>query len=215
MRARVFAKFGPEDGLEVEFGDEATIGRGKDNTVLLNSREVSQHHARIFFDSESTAYWVEDLGSLNGTQLDGEPLIGRQRLGGLHVLGFGVLAEVFFLELDLEPGVPGSAAVETDGKRTRIDAEAPTLPPELERVATSEQTRVGAEVPTLPEGLQAQGGAAPKGRKPGAATRVEAAPAELPRGLADDRGASPGERDSDQARDLGFCARSRRRWRPF
>jgi len=163
MRARLFARFGPEDGLEVEFGSEATIGRGKDNTVLLSSREVSQRHARVFFDPESAAYWIEDLGSLNGSRLDGEPVIGRERLGGLHVLSFGATAELFFLELDSEPEEPEepgepepeTAAVATTGKRTRVDAEVPTLPPGLRPPASGDQTRVDSDVPILPVDLQA------------------------------------------------------------
>ena len=157
MRARLFARFGPEDGLDVEFGDEAIIGRSEESTIRLSSREVSQRHARIFFDSEAAGYWVEDLGSLNGTRLDGEPLSGRQRLGALHVLSFGATAELFFVGLDLEPGEPESAALEATGKRTRVDAEPPTLPAELETPTIRERTRVDSAPVELPPGLAAAG----------------------------------------------------------
>ncbi len=165
MRARLFARFGPEAGLDVEFGDEATIGRGRDNSVPLSSREVSQQHARVFFDAESAAYWLEDLGSLNGTRLDGEPVSGRAPLGALHVLSFGAAAELFFLELDRgpeKPEEPETAALETTGRRTRIDAEAPILP----------------------AGLQAKRADAAAAGKPGSTTRVEESPAGLPPSLA-------------------------------
>ena len=160
MRARLFARYGPEEGLEVEFGAEATIGRGKENSVLLSSREVSQRHARVVYDADSAAYWVEDLGSLNGTLLDGEPVSGRQRLRGLHVLSFGAAAELFFVELDTRPGEPGepeTAAVAATGSRTRVDVEAPTLPPGLESPPERQGTRVERDMPSLPIGLRAQG----------------------------------------------------------
>ena len=158
MRARLLARYGPEEGLEVEFGAEATIGRGKENSVPLSSREVSQHHARVFFDPDSTAYWVEDLGSLNGTLVDGEPVSGRRRLAGLHVLSFGAAAELFFVELDTEAEErqePETVPVDAAGSRTRVDAEAPTLPPALEAPPAREGTRVEHEMPTLPVDLRA------------------------------------------------------------
>jgi pSer/pThr/pTyr-binding forkhead associated (FHA) protein len=161
VRARLLGRFGPEAGLEVEFGGEATIGRGQENSVPLSSREVSQRHARVFFDADSGAYWVEDLGSLNGTLLDGEPVSGRCRLGDLHVLTFGAESELFFLALDRRPEEPAE-----------------------EPAAASRRTRVDGEAPTLPPGLRAAGERAPGSPSPGSATRVDEAPAGLPPGLA-------------------------------
>lgn len=186
MKARLFARFGPEKGLDVEFGSEATVGRGKENTVLLSSREVSQLHARVFFDVESAAYWVEDLGSLNGTRLDGEAVNGRERLGELHVLSFGDLAELFFVELDREPAPAAEAEavpVETTGGKTRIDAEVPTLPLALSQPPNDGGTRVDSEAPTLPIRLRDKKGHSPTDGKSGTATRVEETPAELPTSL--------------------------------
>ena len=187
MRARLFARFGPEAGLDVEVAGEATIGRGKDSTVPLSSPEVSQQHARIFFDEPSAAWWVEDLGSLNGTRLDGEPVTGRERLGGLHVLSFGSSAELFFVGLDPEPPAESAAAAERAAAAapesgTRVDAEPPPLPPGLGRPPDREGTRIDSQAPILPAGLRDQPAApAAAGR---AATRVEQAPADLPPVLA-------------------------------
>ena len=152
MKARLFARFGPEKGLEIKFGSEATIGRGKYNTVSLSSRDVSQRHARVFYDPGSAAYWIEDLDSLNGTRLDGAPVSGRERLGGLHVLSFGATAELFFLELDSEP--VKTAVSQTTGTKMRVDGEAPTLPAGLRRPAKHDETQVDGEAPTLPAGLR-------------------------------------------------------------
>jgi pSer/pThr/pTyr-binding forkhead associated (FHA) protein len=155
VSARLFARFGPEKGFELEFAREATIGRGQDNTARLTSREVSQHHARVYYDVESAAWWLEDLGSLNGTRLDGEPVTGRERLDGLHVIGFGPTAELFFVEL------AGTGAA-----------------PERE------PTRIDHEVPTLPTGLQAKSAEAAAAGAAGSATRIEQMPVDLPPGLA-------------------------------
>ncbi|MFQ5349391.1 MAG: FHA domain-containing protein, partial [Thermoanaerobaculia bacterium] len=144
------------------------------------------------YEPESTAYWIEDLDSLNGTRLDGEPVRGRERLGALHVLSFGATAEVFFLELDSEPEESAEAEkaagapAEAPGSKTRVDAEVPTLPDGLQQPPAGDRTRVDEEAPTLPVGLQAEqveeGAAAP----PGSATRIEEALATLPASLAGD-----------------------------
>lgn len=47
---------------------EASIGRSPDNTYQFTDATVSGHHARLFF--ESGQWWVQDLGSANGTILN-------------------------------------------------------------------------------------------------------------------------------------------------
>jgi hypothetical protein len=49
-----------------------TIGRGTDNDLVLESTDVSRHHARIEF---AGGYWrIVDLGSTNGTKVNGQPV---------------------------------------------------------------------------------------------------------------------------------------------
>jgi len=54
------------------------IGRGSDNDLVFPDREISRHHCRI--RREGRDYVLEDLGSKNGTYVNG------QRLTGPHVL---------------------------------------------------------------------------------------------------------------------------------
>jgi pSer/pThr/pTyr-binding forkhead associated (FHA) protein len=55
------------------------IGRDKANTIALqNDSYVSRHHAWVLFIKGS--YWVEDLGSTNGTLLNGEVLSERKQI---------------------------------------------------------------------------------------------------------------------------------------
>lgn len=48
------------------------IGRKNDNTLVLNDRYVSAHHAKIAFDGND--YFIEDLGSTNGTYLNSQKI---------------------------------------------------------------------------------------------------------------------------------------------
>ncbi|MGH7680807.1 MAG: SpoIIE family protein phosphatase, partial [Candidatus Eiseniibacteriota bacterium] len=44
-----------------------TFGRAQSNTVVLSDASISRQHAKIYFRDGS--YWIEDLGSKNGTKL--------------------------------------------------------------------------------------------------------------------------------------------------
>ncbi|GAB4138563.1 MAG: SpoIIE family protein phosphatase [Planctomycetaceae bacterium] len=58
--------------------DETVLGRHPDCQVQLSSNMVSRHHARIL--REGTDYFLEDLGSGNGTLLNGQPVSSPLRL---------------------------------------------------------------------------------------------------------------------------------------
>jgi pSer/pThr/pTyr-binding forkhead associated (FHA) protein len=56
-----------------------TIGRSGENAIALSADEfASGHHARI--EPLRDGLWIVDLGSTNGTYVNGEPVAGRERL---------------------------------------------------------------------------------------------------------------------------------------
>ncbi len=57
-----------------------TIGRAPDNDVVVGDPATSGHHGRI--DVRSGSFWVSDLGSTNGTLVNGEPVIEKQLSDG-------------------------------------------------------------------------------------------------------------------------------------
>lgn len=78
--------------LELRLGSQAVrIGRAKDNTLRVDDRRVSRHHVE-FRRREDGDIEVQDLGSYNGTLLNGRR-IGREllkpqdrlRFAGLHI----------------------------------------------------------------------------------------------------------------------------------
>lgn len=60
---------------------------GREGDIAIPDTRVSRRHAQI--TSEGGVFWVEDLGSTNGTSLNGGPLSGRVAFGTNDTLAFG------------------------------------------------------------------------------------------------------------------------------
>lgn len=73
-RQRLVVIEGPDRGLELEFdGTHISIGTSSKNDVQLHDKTVSRRHCEISVRGER--YIVKDLGSTNGTFLDGTPVV--------------------------------------------------------------------------------------------------------------------------------------------
>jgi tetratricopeptide (TPR) repeat protein len=75
---RLVVKVGGRVIQEVELRAELRIGRAEDNDLDLGDPKISRHHARVY--REGATYAVADLGSANGTRLNGALLSGPQQL---------------------------------------------------------------------------------------------------------------------------------------
>lgn len=61
---------GPQSGASYPLeGSEISVGRDPKNVIFLNDMTVSRSHAKIIVNAQGAM--VEDLGSLNGTWVDG------------------------------------------------------------------------------------------------------------------------------------------------
>lgn len=49
-----------------------TIGRGDDNAIILDDTFVSTHHSTLALRDDG--WWIEDLGSRNGTYVNGKQI---------------------------------------------------------------------------------------------------------------------------------------------
>lgn len=96
-----------EDGTEIETeldADVITIGRHADSIVVLPSSSVSSHHATIRQRGDS--YYVQDLGTTNGTRLNGVE-VEEARLEDGDQLTFGDIPAVVHLSVaPITRGVP-------------------------------------------------------------------------------------------------------------
>ena len=69
--AKLFLVRYPEAPLRVPDKGKVTIGRADDNTIVLSERRASRQHARIDWEESQKKFILSDLGSSNGTYLNG------------------------------------------------------------------------------------------------------------------------------------------------
>lgn len=77
-------------------GQHAVLGRHPDCDVVLDVAAVSRHHAKIIH--ETGRYFLEDLGSRNGTFINGQMIHGRAALQEGDQVGICDLAFHFHLD---------------------------------------------------------------------------------------------------------------------
>lgn len=75
-------------GERIELGEHVTtVGRLPECTITINDTNVSRNHAEI--RTGVSAYIVVDLGSTNGTMVNGTRIVGEQRLNDGDIISFG------------------------------------------------------------------------------------------------------------------------------
>lgn len=75
-------------GERVPLGEHVTtVGRLPESTISINDTNVSRNHAEI--RTGSAAYVAVDLGSTNGTMVNGVRIVGEQRLNDGDIISFG------------------------------------------------------------------------------------------------------------------------------
>jgi hypothetical protein len=101
---RLIVRRGPQPNQVYELGEEVVnLGRDITNNIVINDREVSRHHLR--FTRGADGYTMEDLGSTNGTFINGRRLTGASPLKPGDMIGLG---ETVTLSYDVARGaVPG------------------------------------------------------------------------------------------------------------
>jgi hypothetical protein len=109
----------PGDGPAVPLGEAPiTVGRGPANGVVLADDSVSWHHAQLW--TESDAAWVRDLGSRNGTFVNGERVVASARLADEDELRVGANAVLRVRALGALPAVLRTRHVEDLGAGVRV-----------------------------------------------------------------------------------------------
>jgi pSer/pThr/pTyr-binding forkhead associated (FHA) protein len=99
---QVTMRSGPTPGktflLEKE---ETSLGRDLANDISISDPEVSRRHARFVMQDDNI--FVEDLGSTNGTFLNGERISAMQQLRAGDVITFGENIVLVFEKTSYDP----------------------------------------------------------------------------------------------------------------
>lgn len=108
VRARLTALTGPEPGRSWPVVSGAvTIGRGGDNLVVLPHASVSRLHAQIVV--QPTGLFVQDIGSSNGTSVNGEHIEAPLALADNDHIQIGDILLVVKMEQPATPDQPEDA----------------------------------------------------------------------------------------------------------
>ena len=108
---------GPTPGVTFPLeGDQLIIGRDSANAVAINDAEISRKHSRLSF--QGGKYVLEDLGSTNGTFVNGQRLAGPVVLKPGDVVSLGEQIVLMYDAINMDPG----ATMAAPRKSTRIEA---------------------------------------------------------------------------------------------
>jgi DNA-binding winged helix-turn-helix (wHTH) protein len=114
--------------------DVFTIGRGGDCELVLPERQVSRYHVKIHFDNGR--YILEDLGSKNGTHLNGTQIQGTSPLQDGDEIQIALAVKLVFVGTDATlpltfdpPTITGNLIIDKAQRSVTISGQ--TLDPPL------------------------------------------------------------------------------------
>lgn len=108
--------------IDIEEGDEYVVGRGSDCSLVLPERQVSRHHIKV--TRQGDGYTLHDLGSKNGTHINGQRLTGSIKLGDGDQVQVALAVTLMFvgteatLPLNLDAVAPVGSLVLNEELRT-------------------------------------------------------------------------------------------------
>ena len=96
--AMLVAQTGPLDGQRWALRSKTIVGREASCDIVISDRQVSRHHAHFTVTPEGVI--VEDLGSKNGTHLNGNPIKGPVTLQDGDMVQIALAQKFVFLSSD-------------------------------------------------------------------------------------------------------------------
>jgi predicted component of type VI protein secretion system len=117
---------GPTPGKEYPLEkNEVFIGRDLTNDIVINDAEVSRRHARLV--AQAGGYILEDLGSTNGTFVNGQRLMGPYILRAGETVTLGEHVSLAFDAIKIDPD---ATVVSSAFSLPEVPPSVPETPPE-------------------------------------------------------------------------------------
>ena len=132
---------GLNSGREYHFEADAQVGRVEENDVIMVDPGISRLHARIH--GRRGVFLVEDLGSSNGTRLNGELIEGPEVLKDGDYVGIGQ-ATLEFSNMDLDRAGDVTARLRlTEKQQKKLDQGGTVMGSPKERIVALWKTPRG------------------------------------------------------------------------
>ncbi len=110
---RLIVRRGPQPNQIYELNKGIiTLGRDITNDIVINDPEVSRHHCRL--TQGGGGFTIEDLGSTNGTFINGQRLTGARPLSHGDMVGLGETVTLAYESA--AAGAPAGARPGYDGQ---------------------------------------------------------------------------------------------------
>lgn len=148
---RLIERTGPNPGETYDLNKESlTIGRDVTNDIVIADTEVSRQHARI--NRTPGGHVLEDLGSTNGTFVNGDRLVSPRVLNPGDLVGLGENVTLTFDAVSAE----SAATVMAAGGEPQAEAQQPAQP--AQRVQPAQPAAPArAATPAAPAGEEEEG----------------------------------------------------------
>jgi DNA-binding winged helix-turn-helix (wHTH) protein len=121
--AFLFAQTGPLNGQRWSIRNELLIGRDSSCDIIISDRQVSRHHVHIIPTAKGIQ--IEDLGSKNGTELNGELVLEPRFLQDGDIIDVALAQKFVFFSSDatipLENTVQGILPIEDTPGWLKLD----------------------------------------------------------------------------------------------
>ncbi len=122
---RMIVRTGPNPGTTYDLAKEVTLlGRDVSNDIILGDAEISRQHARL--TRTPGGYVLEDLGSTNGSFVNGERLMAPRVLNPGDLVAFGENVSLTFDAVAPEAAATvASTAAQPEGAPAVAPVQAP------------------------------------------------------------------------------------------
>lgn len=186
---------GADAGKEYPFdGGEATLGRTADNDIVVKDAAASRAHARVY--EKKGKFFVEDLGSANGTRVNGAAIKAPKELKGGEIVAIGDVEYEFEIPVEEEEEPPRPSRAEDP--HSTMDEQGPEFRSTIDPDAAGDDPGATGEVERKPPKALAKKGASKPKRRAGTEDEPEdEAPPDEEEPPPDDEDAPPEEEPQD------------------
>ena len=135
--------------VELADGGAVSVGRRPDNSICLEDANVSKYHAVI--EERGGEFWVSDLGSSNGTTVNGAKLSAPRKLRDQDVIGVGGSCTLEFHRAGAAAAASAGGSAPAFTMPAASSVSLPQAPAALASPVASATSAAQAAAPALPQ----------------------------------------------------------------